>query len=46
MAREVYTATVEAGMCEEFARLDLAEVHLWLYPQEDGTVRVETEEKY
>ena len=46
MARETYTATVESGECKEFARLDLGEVHLWLYPQPDGTVTVETEEKY
>lgn len=46
MARERYIATVKAGECKEFARLDLGEIHLWLYPQEDGSVVVETEEKY
>ena len=46
MACETYTATVESGECKEFARLDLGEIHLWLYPNDDGTVTVETEEKY
>lgn len=44
--RQRWTATVECGSVgPDMARLDLGDMHLWLYPNDDGTVLVETEEK-
>lgn len=45
MTRIAYDAAVEAGAVTDFARLDLGDVYLWLYPLENGRVRVETEDK-
>jgi hypothetical protein len=47
MTRQVYEGTVEAGSVSGMARLDLGDVHMWLYPDETDPkkVRVEVEEK-
>ena len=45
MVRQTYLGRIESGTVTDTARLDLGDAHLWLYPQEDGTVRVEIEEK-
>jgi hypothetical protein len=43
--RQSISATVEAGTVSDMARLDLGHEWMWLYPQDDGTVRVEFEDK-
>ncbi|HEX2244454.1 MAG TPA: hypothetical protein VHK27_14630 [Gammaproteobacteria bacterium] len=43
--RQTYIGTVESGRVSGPARLDLGEVYLWLYPDADGKVIVEFEDK-
>lgn len=43
--RDSFKATVESGTVTDSARLDLGHGNMWLYPNDDGTVTVEFEDK-